>query len=309
MVELRWGIFWVLIVCPLGGVATSKAPHTLLPWVPKELNKVHRRAYNSSNTAPTYCRPPGRKHSANNETSPAPALTIRPFCFKISQSSPNGAEGEVKRVQVLRVKSEFDVCFWTLRFEIVSSPQEWRCGHLNKAGKKNKWRSAYFHLEEKQEALNTECQQFKELQGRWGGRTHTRTHTCTYTQHVIQFKQTGGLTDPHKATFMVTEATSCLAHTHTCMFEQPLQGPVWASHCCVTFTHSVKRTRGPSLPLLFQPHATSNAYSHTGEALCARGRNNCGSSCTVTFNPWQHGKVGALSCQDRSGPVTRFGNG
>lgn len=40
----------------------------------------------------------------------------------------------------------------------------------------------------------------------------------------------------------------------------------------------------------------SYAHRHTGEALCARGRDNCGSSCTVTFNPWQHGKVGTLSC-------------
>lgn len=95
--------------------------------------------------------------------------------------------------------------------------------------------------------------------------------------------------DPHKATFMVTEATCCLAHTYMfnarptfskslfCYIHPP---PLPQSH-----THTAKLTQGPLLPLLFQLHATSNAYSHTGEALCARGRNNCGSSCTVTFNP------------------------
>lgn len=142
---------WVLIICPLGALATSKAPHAQYSWVPKQLNKVHRGAYNSSYTAPTNCCPPGRKYSANNETSPAPAPIIHPLCFKVF---PNGTEGEVKRIQVCRVKSDFDVRFWTLCFEIVFfSPQEWWRGHLNKTGKKNKWRSAYFHLEEKQEAL------------------------------------------------------------------------------------------------------------------------------------------------------------
>lgn len=107
---------WVLIICPLGAVATSKAPHAQYSWVPKQLNKVHTRAYNSSYTAPTNCCPPGRKHSANNETSPAPAPIIHPLCFKVF---PNGTEGEVKRIQVCRVKSDFDVCFWSLCFEIV----------------------------------------------------------------------------------------------------------------------------------------------------------------------------------------------
>lgn len=130
-VESRWGSFWVLIVCPLGGVATSKAPHKLLPWVPKELNKVNRRAYNSSYTAPTYCRPPGRKHSANNETSPAPALIIRPFCFKIFPHW-NGRRSEKSssapcQVGVWRVFFNFGVwdCFFAPGVEMWPPKQGW----------------------------------------------------------------------------------------------------------------------------------------------------------------------------------------
>lgn len=124
--------------------------------------------------------------------------------------------------------------------------------------------------------------------------TYTHTHAYMYPQYVIHFKQTRGLVDPHEALFAVTEATTCLAHTHTC-FEQPRQARfervIVVSH---THTHTL-------MPLPFQPHTTGNAYSHTGEALCARGPNNCSSSCTATFDPWQHGKVGALRCQNSGG--------
>lgn len=82
-------------------------------------------------------------------------------------------------------------------------------GHLNKAGKKNKWRSGYFCLEEKEEALNSKCQQFKELHWWLGAYMHTHTSICIHV--AIQFKETGRLLDLHKAMFMVTVAAS---HTH-----------------------------------------------------------------------------------------------
>lgn len=56
-----------------------------------------------------YGRPPGRKHRANNERSPAPVLITQPQCFK--KIHPKRTEGKVKRLQVVRVKAELDVCF------------------------------------------------------------------------------------------------------------------------------------------------------------------------------------------------------
>lgn len=152
----------------------------------------------------------------------------------VSRSSPPRWNGRKKRVQVRRVKSDFDVCFWTL--EQYFSPRDWRCGHLNKAGKKNKWRSAYFRVEEKQEALNVECQQFKEVQGRWT-HTHTHTHmrTCTHSMSFTLNKQ--------EASWTLTRLCSLLLrlplalHTHIRVSNNPGR-PVWASHCCVTYTHT-----------------------------------------------------------------------
>jgi len=124
-------------------------------------------------------------------------------------------------------------------------------------------------------------------------RMHKHTpHTHTLT-HSMPFSVNKGLMDHNKALLMVPEATSHLAHTHiharnffagTCLSESLL---CYIHTRTNTHTHTLSQThtQGPSSHLLFQPHATSNAHSHTGEALCARGRNNCGSSCTVTFDP------------------------
>lgn len=67
--------------------------------------------------------------------------------------------------------------------------------------------------------------------------TYTHTHAYMYAQYVIHFKQTRGLVDPHEALFAVTEATTCLAHTHTC-FEQPRQAGLSESLLCHIHTHT-----------------------------------------------------------------------
>lgn len=109
------------MVCPLGGAATSKAPQTRLSWVPKELSKVHRRSQNSSDAAAAHCRPPGRKRRQ------WPHLHLCSWStFNVFKLFPSRAEGDVKGVQGLRVKTTFDMCFWTSGgFEIILSPQEW----------------------------------------------------------------------------------------------------------------------------------------------------------------------------------------
>ena len=167
------------MVCPLGGVATSKAPHThthahSFPGCQKSLTKY---------TAGLITRLMQHEHAAVHLAGNAAAVTKNLTCTcadyppSLCQDPPHRWNGRKKKAQVCCVKSDVDVCFWTL--EQYFSPRDRRCGHLNKAGKKNKWRSAYFRVEEKQEALNTECQQFKEVQGRW---THTHTHTHTHTR-------------------------------------------------------------------------------------------------------------------------------
>lgn len=155
-----------------------------------------------------YGRPPGRKHRANNERSPAPVLITQPQCFK--KSTPNERKEKSKDfkwfVSRLSLTCVFEL--WGLKWFFFSAPGV-EMGHLNKAGKKNKWRSGYFCLEEKEEALNSECQQFKELHWWLGAYMHTHTSICIHV--AIQFKETGCLLGLHKAMFMVTVAAS---HTH-----------------------------------------------------------------------------------------------
>lgn len=64
---------WVVMVCPLGEEATSKASHKLLLQVPKGLNREHSGAHKSPHIAPTYCHPPVRKQKGIMKTSPTPA--------------------------------------------------------------------------------------------------------------------------------------------------------------------------------------------------------------------------------------------
>ena len=85
---------------------------------------------------PTFCGPPGRKHGANNETSPAPRLTMRPWDLFPNLPQQNRRRGK---------KSSSDACrdqvwgvFLNSGLWNCFAPLEWRCGHLNKAGKKNK---------------------------------------------------------------------------------------------------------------------------------------------------------------------------
>lgn len=150
---------------------------------------------------------------------------------------------------------------WTLCFEIVSSVQEWRCGHLNKTGKKNKWRSTYFHLEEKQETLNTECQQFKELQ--WRCRhTYAHTHTCIRKHTICHSIWTN--MRPHRP--LQGHARGYWGYqlpcTHTYMFKHPLQSLDGTSHCFVTFAHTHKHTH-----TLSQTH-TRPLVASTVSAAC-----------------------------------------
>lgn len=96
-----------------------------------------------------------------------------------------------------------------------------------------------------------------------------------------------------------------LAHTGSNIHSNAWLEQAIVCYICTTHTHSVKYAQAPSVPLLFHPHATSNAYSHIGEALCARGHNNCDSSCMVTFltrdsmGNWAHSAV-----RTPVGPVT-----
>lgn len=69
---------------------------------------------------------------------------------------------------------------------------------------------------------------------------------------------------------------------------------------CMIFKHTVfvqcsHRPRVPSLLNCIQPVMWTPIQ---GRPCVLRGCSNCGSGSRVTFNPWQHEKVGLLSCLD-----------
>lgn len=136
-----------------------------------------------------------------------------------------------------------------------------------------------------------------------GGGVHTRAlaHARPNTQYAIQYKQTGGLMDPHKATFTVAEVTPPHPRTHpTHTHIRNIQCKLRPEQVIVKFlslTHTYSHTH-----TLEAPCRLSVSHTVAQEPPCVHrgGHDNCAGGCTVTSDPWQHGKVGTLSCP---GPI------
>lgn len=256
----------------------QKAPHTQFSLVPKQFIKVRWRASNSSDWHP--------------------AVHLHDQALLVKTSVPTEWR-ELKCRQSLTLTCAFEVGAWRLFFR----PRRGDVATSTRPARKTNEGRRIFIWKKSRKLWVLNASSSKSCREGVDTRTHTQ-HTYINTHYVIWFKQTWGLTEPLQG-----HVHGCWGYHLPCAHirvETSDTKPGFnESLLCHTHAHtqtlSQTHTRGPWLPLLFQPRAPRNAYSRTGEALCAKGHDNCGSSCAVTFNPWQHGKVGALSCQDPSG--------